>query len=367
MKTGEDFRNEFPDTEEGFRSAAYQALTSLRAPRKLPSLHGKPILVFALLLAVLMGAAVAGTADKWSLFSSVPEFMQTASKDEQAHMKASFQPVSVKGRHVDLTVREAVYDGFGLYMAIDMAPHQANVFLIPDMNVNLSEPASEAYSGFPADVTLSEHIKALGYTTIYRVDVQALLRGMIFPATLAYNGDGTFTFYLRQRAGAAAEIQQSVLTTQVSASIMLNTGSRSTLEFVQTDLSVPAQPVLEVKRSAEDFSVAFENSGVKLTNITLQRTLLTTYVSADVAVINEEAFANEGVQFYFCVSDQDGARLLPGYFNISGTTRNLETGAYEYASTLSLDNLPDTLYMTEYAWRSTEGNKPLYTLEIPLQ
>ena len=365
MKTGEDFRKEFPEADESFRDAACQALDALHTPRKTISLRCKPIIAVALVLIVIVGTAVAGTVGKWSMFSNVPDFMQTASKDEQAQMKSSFQPVFVAGQYADMTIREAVYDGFGLYMAIDMTPHNQQVFLIPDLNVSLDEPAAECCEGFPADVTLAEHIEALGYTTIYRVDFSTDLVGMVFPATMAYNEDGSFTFYLRQRLGTAKDLQQPSLTPHLFAIVKRSGGNRVT--NLDLELTIPAQPVLEVKRSAEGFSHVFEKSGVKLTNITLQRTPLTTYLTADVEVVDEEVFANRGFDYFFSATDQAGTRLNTGYFNVSGMMTNHETGAYEYTCTLSLNKLPDVLYLSEFEWGRGEGNLLLNTIAIPMQ
>lgn len=371
MKTGEDFRKAFPDTEDSFRNAAYQALTALHPPRSKTSLRFKPLLAFALILALLMGAAVAGTVEKWSLFSNVPDYMRTATEAEQKQMKSSFQPVSVNGRYVNMTVREAVYDGFGLYMAVDMVPHNAEVFLIPDLNVELDEPADEAFGSFPSDVTLAEHIAALGYTAIYRVDISTRIQSMIFPGGIAYNEDGSFTFFVRQRVTDPAYLQQAELSAILGAVIMRNTGSQVTngstwLETVEAELNIPAQPLLEVKQSAEAFSHVFEKSGAKITNIKLQRTPLTTYLTADVIVINEEAFADRFPNYYFSPSDKDGTHLHSGYFNISGISINQETGSYEYRCTLSLSTLPEMLYMSEYE-RGSNAPVPLDTIRIPLQ
>lgn len=73
MKTGEDFRREFPQVEESFREAEYQALLRLHEKRRRTHMKLKPVIAFVLILMLLMSVGVAATVEKWSLFDSVPE------------------------------------------------------------------------------------------------------------------------------------------------------------------------------------------------------------------------------------------------------------------------------------------------------
>lgn len=73
MKTGEDFRREFPQVEESFREAEYQALMRLHEKRRRTHMKFKPVIAFVLILMLLMSVGVAATVEKWSLFDSVPE------------------------------------------------------------------------------------------------------------------------------------------------------------------------------------------------------------------------------------------------------------------------------------------------------
>ena len=162
MKMGEDFRREFPQPEEGFRAAEYQALMRLKEEKRRLHMKFKPVIAFVLMLILLMSVGVAATVEKWSLFDSVPDDWRIATDAEKAQMKSSFVPIAIDGKMVDVTLREAIYDGYGVYLVVDVTPKSPNVFLIPYHNADLDEPAGDVVSSFPDDVTLEEHIRALG-------------------------------------------------------------------------------------------------------------------------------------------------------------------------------------------------------------
>jgi len=359
MNTGEDFRKAFPETDEGFRDAAYQALTALQTPRKQASLRCKPILAFALVLVALMGAAVAGTVEKWSLFSSVPEYMLTASEEEQSQMKTSFQPVTVHGRIADVTVREAIYDGFAVYLVLDIRHSDPAVFLMPDENADLTEPAGSVVSGWPSDVTLEEYARSLGFTSFRRVDASIFLGGMVIPPTLEAYENGVFTFCLRQQILNPDYILKPSITTECVTHIR-------NLEYFEADLTIPAQPLMEVKASPPDVAHTFGHCGVSLSNVTLYRTMLTTYVTADVTITDQEAFDANTMTYYISDSDANGNTLPIGYFNVGGIMQRGTPPTYQYSSTVSMPKLPDEISFTEYSWAFGEGSNILDVFTFPL-
>lgn len=246
MKTGEDFRREFPQAEEGFRAAEYQALMRLHEEKRRLHMKLKPVIAFIFMLMLLMSIGVAATVEKWSLFDSVPDDWRIATDAEKAQMKSSFVPIAIDGEIVDVTIREAIYDGYGVYLVVDVTPQKPEVFLMPYHNADLDEPAGDVVSSFPDDVTLEEHIMALGYRHIYRVDIMTGLAGMFFPAQMELNEDGSFAFFFRQRLDRAQDMQQPSLSFTVAAN--LKSDSRY-LEHFDTDVTLTVQPLLEAKCS----------------------------------------------------------------------------------------------------------------------
>lgn len=350
MKNAEEFRMEFPETEEEFKDRVYQTLQSVHEEKRRNGMKLKPIIMVAVILVVMMSVGVAATVEKWSMFESVPDSWMTANEEDVSRMKASFTPIHLKGNGVDATLREAIYDGYGLYLVVDMRPKSPDVFLLPRDNAELTSPAGDVVSSFPYDVTLEKHIKDLGYQTIYRIDMSAMLSNcMVYPATVEMNEDGSFTFFLRVRLMDEKDILQPEIKTDLSIVIQRNESWNT--DYISTDLSISAQPVLAAKVSAPDESHVFANCGVRLSNVRLYRTLLTTYLMADVEIVDQQVYDDHYLKYLFYSTDKDGNRLDSGYFNVSGITQDRSTGTYTFNCTLSLKELPDTLGFAEATWR----------------
>lgn len=364
MKTGEDFRREFPQAEEEFRDAVHNTLLTLHDKKRRAPMKLNPVIAFVLILTLLMSVGVAATVEKWSLFDSVPDYWRTATDAETAQMKSSFDPVHIDGSLVDVTIREAIYDGFGVYLVADMKPMDPKVFLLPEDNADLDAPAGDMVSSFPDDVTLEEHIKALGYTRIYRVDVSSCLAGMVFPATLEMNEDGSFAFFFRQRLNQAKDVQQPCVTMTFVAN--LRSGA-SILDHAEAEITLNAQPLLEVRRSPAGESHAFENSGLRLSNVQLYRTVLTTYVSADVEVTDQEKYQSRYMQYFLDICTAEGEEIKPGYFNVMAIQENDETGEYKYTCTVSLSALPEEMSVVEYQVDYDAGHKAVDSWKFSLE
>ena len=359
MKYGEDFRREFPHAEEGFKDAMHQSLMTLHDEERRAPMRFKPLIALILVVLLMMSAGIAATIEEWSLFTSVPEYMQTASEEEQALMKSSFSPVTTHGRIADVTVREAIYDGFAVYLVLDIVHSDPTAFLMPDENVDLSEPAGSVVTGWPYDMTLEDYARSLGFTSFRRVDVALSLGGMVIPPTLEAYENGVFTFCLRQQILNPDDIMKPSITTQCVTHIW-NQG------FLEADLTIPAQPLLEVKASPPEVTHTFEHCGVALSNVTLYRTMLTTYVTADVTITDQEAFDARTMVYYIRASDSTGNSLHVGYFNVGGFMQHGTPPTYQYSSTVSMHKLPDEISFTEYSWASGEGSNILDVFTFPL-
>lgn len=371
MKTGEEFRKEFPEADDGFRDALHDCLLTLHDSERRVHMRLKPLVALALVVLLMMSPGVATTIEKWSLFTSVPEYMQTASKDDQALMMSSFTPITTHGRIADVTVREAIYDGFAVYLVLDIVPSDPKVFLMPDINADLAEPAGSVVSSWPYDMSLEEYARSLGFTSFRKVDVALFLGGMVIPPTLEAYENGVFTFCLRQQIRNPASVLQPSITTQCVTHIKRWTPNQITngstiLEYLSTDLTIPAQPVQEIKASPPDVTHTFAHCGVVLSNVTLYRTMLTTYVMADVTIIDQERFDDQFMKYYVHASQADGSNLPVGYFNVSGILQDSVTQKYRYSSTISLSELPDAISFTEYSWPSSDGKDILDVFTFPL-
>lgn len=351
MKTGEDFRREFPDVDEDFRDAAHRALLGLHAVKEEKQMKFRPMIVIALALILIMGVGVAATWERWSLDDFIPTERITATETEWSDMLAAFEPVNVEGTVADVTVREALFDGYALYIVADVIPKQPGDFFVPEMSL-MEAAAREAADSLPEDMSLGEYISLKGYTRTFEVRLHTSGAGMAFLPEMELNDDGTMTFYLRKRM-QQHDIRSDVLKTTLNVSMKRKEGSG--VYFVDVPLNLQCLPVLEEAFSPAGESHEFTDIGVTLTNLHLTRTPLSTYVTADVQVINEEAYGESFGNYVLRFIGPDGKEYDAGPFNLSGFMRDsrgkgAEPGAPYYMATLTMPEIPDTLRLIETPW-----------------
>ncbi len=351
MKTGEDFRREFPDVDEGFRDAAHRALLGLHAVKKEKQMKFRPMIVIALALILIMGVGVAATWERWSLDDFITDGRITTTEEEWHEMIDAFEPVTVQMSVAELTVREALFDGYAIYIVVDARPKGESVFFVPERS-EMTAPACEVESSLPEDITLQEYTDLKGYTRTFEVSLGTDAGGMTFMPEMKLNVDGTATFYLRQR------LQQPKLQTD-QVDLTLHVLMRSdAVRYPYTEevpLTIKQLPVLEEAFSPAGESHEFTDIGVTLTNLHLTRTPLSTYVTADVQVINEEAFGAYFGNYVLRFIGPDGKEYDAGPFNLSGFMRDsmgkdAEPGELYYMATLTMQEIPDTLRLIETPW-----------------
>lgn len=354
MKTGEDFRREFPEMEEGFQVAAHQVLQILHEGRVERHMRLRPAILVAALLVLLMGVSVAATWERWSLDDFIPENRITVTDEEWRSMVDAFEPVTVQTSVAEITVREALFDGYALYIVIDARPKGESVFFVPEGS-EMAAPAREAACSLPDDITLREYIALNGYSRTYEVYLGTDMGGMTFMPEMELNEDGTATFYLRQRL-QKPRIQAEPVDVTLYVS-MCSDAVRYPCN-AEMLLSIDQLPVLEETVSAEGVRHEFANSGVALSNLQLIRTPLSTYVTADAEIIDEAAYQARIGSYVIKFADTNGAECDAGPFNLRGfmcdpVDRN-HTGPLYYTATLTMQKLPDAIAVMEYPWGKYE-------------
>ncbi|MBQ7851130.1 MAG: hypothetical protein IJ343_15500 [Clostridia bacterium] len=350
MKTGKDFRREFPDMTAGFLEAANRTLATLDEHRRDRRMKIRPVLVFVTVLVLLMGAGVAATWERWSLDDFIPTRRITATEDEWSSMLSAFEPVTAGCAVADVTVREAIFDGYALYIIVDVRSKDESRFFLPE-DSDMDTPAYQAARGLPKDMTLREYIVSRGYRQTYEVRLFTSTKGMTFMPEMALNEDGTMTFYLRQRMHyGGVPTEQLEMTLNVTMSETAGSGFYST----KIPLTIRTLPVLEEAVSLAGDRHEFSNIGAALTNLRLIRTPLSTYITVDAEVTDEDAFAAHARNYVIRFADADGRQYDPGPFNLAGfmqdPTGREQRGPLYYMATLTLSSLPDTITVSEYPW-----------------
>ena len=360
MKTGEDFRREFLDVETGFKDAADQTLRELPEGNDKRIVWFRPVIAIALVLSLLLGVGVAATWERWSLDDFIPTGRITAGQDEWEQIVSAFEPVTVQGDVADITVREVLFDGFAIYMVVDLMPKDATLFLVPYLT-DPEKTAGKVVDGFPMDVTLQEHIQAMGYKGLCTVDISTGLPVLSFMPEMRVNEDGSYTFYLRQRFNSG---QPQMGELSLSLRIVLQ-GHTLRASYMTIPVTVPVLPVLEQAQSPAGESHIFANSGMRLSNVCMYRTALSTYVTADLEMIDQAAFDAHYSSYSINFFDTDEQLIGIGPFNLAGVIPD-STGGWYYCHTLTLKELPDTLILAECLWgaRDMQGVTEAWTLQL---
>lgn len=368
MKTGEDFRQEFPPAEEGFQEAAYRALQGLHEKKEARTMNLRPMIVIVLAVVLLMSVGVAATWERWSLDDFIPTGRITATQEEWRKMIEAFEPVTVESAVANVTVREALYDGYALYIVVDVQPLSKSDFFVPDMT-EMEGAAREAADSLPADMTLREYVASMGYTRTLEVGMSTGLKGPTFMPEMELNEDGTMTFYLRQRIEEPADHGDDL---RMTLFLSMHPMSGKGHYYSKVPLTIQRLPALEEAVSAEGEQHEFKNHGVVMTNVSLIRTPISTYVTADVEVIDEATYDAHFGRFTLEFIGEDGVQYDAGPFNLAGFMRESKgkdaaPGAPYYMATLTMPELPESLRLIEAQWGVHDPDQAMDSWKIHLE
>lgn len=139
MKTAEDFRNDFGDTEESFRACVRQTLTALECEEEKPVKKKINMgLVLALAVLLLTGTAVAD--EQWGILSFLQSRGKTATEDQLLELYDPViyypdgtvaEPWRPDDALVEATMTEALYEDGKLYMSITLKPVVEKALVVP--------------------------------------------------------------------------------------------------------------------------------------------------------------------------------------------------------------------------------------------
>ena len=367
MKTGDDFRREFPEIEDSFLDAAHRALSEIHAEKEEKPMKLRPMLVFVLMLVLLTSVSVAATWERWSLDDFIPTGRITATEDEWRKMIDAFEPVTAENDVANVTVREALYDGYALYIVMDVEPLNPHDFFVPEMT-EMDAAARRAADSLPADMSLREYVVSQGYTRILEVRMSTGQRGLMFMPEMELNEDGTMTFYLRQRIQEQGDPCEDM---QVMLYVSMKPTMGSWQYSVKAPLTLQCLPVLQEANSPEGERHEFEGCGVVMSNVHMIRTPLSTYVTVEVEVSDEEQYANHFGNTTLRFVDIGGQEYDVGPFNACGFMRDLdadaEPGAPYYMATLTMEEIPDRLLLIEMPSGKYDPDKVSDSWEVPLE
>lgn len=161
MKTAEDFRKDFGETEEGFRKSVLQTLRTLEYEEEQP-VKKKISLGLVLALTVMLVTVTALAAGSWGIL----DFVQERGEEAAAYKLMVQVPQENTGSHwVDMTIDEALIDGGKAYLAMTVLPKEEKTIVVPRV-LNIGAPGSMAVMNNP-DYDMNMSVRAFAESKGY--------------------------------------------------------------------------------------------------------------------------------------------------------------------------------------------------------
>lgn len=313
MKTGKDFRREFPETEEGFRRAVDNALDGLAdAPARRAFRVPRMAIALAAALLLLTSAAVAATMYRMNIqdFIDRSNYANLSEEARQVLMNSDFEDVVIANRYADITVTEAVYDGMALYALVEVKPKDEDTFYVPYYMMD-----STAYTygrSYPKDVGIRDYAEQLGYQNVmalvFRTDVEA---GSYYDSCI--NEDGSFSLMWWSLVRPE---YQGLPQLEVDGFVNFEkNGNR----FASAPVSMVIPLAGEVQRAAspEGENAVIEPAGVQINSVEAIRTPMSTYIIVNYDIVDNKAYQNYMPYKSFVILDENGEAVSKGAFPLS--------------------------------------------------
>lgn len=131
MKTAEDFRSDFGETEESFRACVRQTLTVLECKEEEP-VKKKINMGLVLAIAIMLLTATAVAEEQWGLLNFLRSQGKEATEDQLLSMNVNTAShPDITYRLVDAVMTEALYEDGTLYLAVTLTPTKENTLVVP--------------------------------------------------------------------------------------------------------------------------------------------------------------------------------------------------------------------------------------------
>ncbi|MBQ8555517.1 MAG: hypothetical protein IJ438_06520 [Clostridia bacterium] len=349
MKTGEDFRREFPDMEAGFRQAAAEALQSL--PEANRSAWSKPRMALLLAVVFVLSAAVgmAAAAGRWGVLDFIHANPKTnPGMQTSAALANGFTPKTLDTPCAAFTITEAVYDGMATYILVEAVPKNEGIMIVPGYLHDGAQACSYSKS-YPADMTIDEYAAQQGYSGI----IPVLFGGSEISAHVYdsfHNEDGTFSIMIWSFVRPEYRFLDA-LPLHFSVSVY-DDAPRG------CSLTIPVSGAVQRVRSGEGESVVLSSAGIEINGVELIKTTMTTYCLMDYDIIDLARQRVYAMYRPIRILDDVGAAIPRGanplYIRIGANHQGMGD-QLQYISTRQIDSLPDHITIGEYDGNQEEG------------
>ena len=355
MKTGEDFRREFPAAEHGFEQAVQQALTGL--PEKAYGRDHK-LRTALLLAAVLILAATAGiaaTVERWGISDFTEQSRYANLSDKAAEVVAAdFEDQLLDTPYGTVTITEAIYDGMAVYLLMEVSPQLEGCMILP-YTIMEGMQASSFGSGYPSDQSIQEYARTLGYSKLMSFENRST------ETTANYydskiNEDGTFSLMMWAYVRPEYRMQETL---EMHFQVNAFNEAAEVLGCFETAFMLTLVGEVQRASSALGDTAEFASMGVNVTKVEAIHTPMTTYilVHCDIAdSIRYNEYRKYGTIRFLNGEDEmipKGAQ--PMSFWVHGNLQQLMGKGPYYITNRLFDEMPDQITIGEYEGNHTDG------------
>lgn len=365
MKTGNDFRREFPEAEEGFRHAVDDALDGLAQERGSRAFR-VPRLAIALAVTLLLlgSVAVAATVHRLNIQDFTDRSQWANLTDEARHvLMTDFPDVVIDNPYADMVITEAVYDGMAVYILVEVVPKNATTFIIPSHLFEDNQAFSYG-SSYPKDMSIQQYAEQLGYQVVLSMQGRCSeTPGQYYDS--ARNEDGSFSLMMW-----AFVLPEQRNLPEMPMNMTINIEKNGIMvDEMKTSFSIALAGPVETARSKENEAVAFENAGVYVKGIEVIRTPMSTYIIANYDIVNRVNYRKYITYRKFRILDESGAEPPKGAYPLS---MRFDESYYRmgnqpfYITNRIFDEMPTEITLGEYDGNREDGwtNGKTYTFHL---
>lgn len=356
MKTQNDFKRALGSADPDFVACINQTLTKLQIneeEKPMKKISTSFILVMVLLSIATMAFAA---ASQWGIF----EFIQDRGNENAILPEASELIQYDSSQQVGQTdsasfsLREAIFDGQQLYMVIAVKPTDPNTLLLgcdnlPSDGVSNMGPDYKDLPMAIMDYAYKNNKTTLLHTNVYDAAIRVGEAGFFESAQSILEEDGTLVYMLQGPYTSEQKTLEVNLLCQVIPYVDITENDVLDTDKTQvTELSFVLETAEVRNVVVSEEATIFEDCGVRIDQITLTGTAMSTHIEVEFTVVDEAAYAltDDGLWFEFL--DEKGEPISPGFggngsiSEVEGTEAN-ERKFSQKGTFVAMEKLPDTL------------------------
>ena len=316
MRDIDDLQNAFGQADNGFKNRVYLTLAGLQKSREkiiMKKLSFRVALAIVVACIMVTGTALA-LSNTWGILDFLSGRTNAAVLPEAEQLVQT--DVAQQGEQAELvtfTVREAVYDGKGIFIVVDAKPSSSEYMLLgadtyPTDNISDMGPLWSNTTGTIADYA-SENGK-----TMLRAWANA--KDWDWGATsidFVLQEDGTLT-YMLSGSYEGNEVEQAMNLECGFAPYTEKDGKTfvDTKDMTKTMLSITLENNADKSVRTNAAPAEYTDCGVRVDKITLTGSPMAIYAKIEFTVIDEEKFAATDGGLWFEFVDENGERLPMG-------------------------------------------------------